>query len=138
MLHIGGMERRGRIREVTGGADAARVPPHDLDAERAVVGAMLVSESAVAAVAESISAEDFYSETHRVLYRAMMRLYAKGDPIDQLTLLDELRGMDEADRVGGRAYIFQLVEECPNGGQRLPLRGDRARQSTTTGYHRRR
>ncbi len=107
------MERRGRIREVTGGGDAARVPPHDLDAERAVIGAMLVSESAVAAVAESISAEDFYSETHRVLYRAMMRLYAKGDPIDQLTLLDELRGMDEADRVGGRAYIFQLVESVP-------------------------
>ncbi len=101
------------MREVAGGADAARVPPHDLDAERAIVGAMLVSEPAVAAVAESIAAEDFYSETHRVLYRAMMRLYAKGDPIDQLTLLDELRGMGEADRIGGRAYIFQLVESVP-------------------------
>ncbi|MGF1470266.1 MAG: replicative DNA helicase [Rubrobacteraceae bacterium] len=107
------MERRGRIREVAGGADAARVPPHDLDAERAVVGAMLVSEAAVASVAESLSAEDFYSETHRVLYRSMMRLYAKGEPIDQLTLLDELRSVDEADRVGGRAYIFQLVESVP-------------------------
>jgi replicative DNA helicase len=107
------MERRGRIREVAGGHESARVPPHDLDAERAVIGAMLVSETAVSAVAETLAAEDFYSETHRVLYRAMMRLYSKGDPIDQLTLLDELRGMGELDRIGGRPYIFQLVESVP-------------------------
>lgn len=113
MLHIREMERRGRIREVQGGRDSARVPPHDLDAERAVIGAMLVSETAVAAVAEALAAEDFYSETHRVLFRAMMRLYSKGDPIDQLTLLDELRGMGELDRIGGRPYIFQLVESVP-------------------------
>ncbi len=107
------MERRGRIREVAGGHESARVPPHDLDAERAVIGAMLVSETAVSAVAEALAAEDFYSETHRVLYRAMMRLYSKGDPIDQLTLLDELRGMGELDRIGGRPYVFQLVESVP-------------------------
>ena len=107
------MERRGRIREVPGGQEFARVPPHDLDAERAVIGAMLVSETAVSAVAEALAAEDFYSETHRVLYRAMMRLYSKGDPIDQLTLLDELRGMGELDRIGGRPYVFQLVESVP-------------------------
>lgn len=107
------MERRGRIREVPGGQEFARVPPHDLDAERAVIGAMLVSETAVSAVAEALAAEDFYSETHRVLYRAMMRLYSKGDPIDQLTLLDELRGMGELERIGGRPYVFQLVESVP-------------------------
>ena len=113
MLHIREMERRGRIREVAGGPEFARVPPHDLDAERAVIGAMLVSETAVGSVAETLAAEDFYSETHRVLYRAMMRLYSKGDPIDQLTLLDELRGMGELDRIGGRPYVFQLVESVP-------------------------
>ena len=96
-----------------GGPDAVRVPPHDLDAERAVVGAMLVSESAVAAVAEKLAAEDFYSETHRVLYGAMMRLYSRGDPIDQLTLTNELRSVNEFDRIGGRAYVFQLVESVP-------------------------
>ena len=95
------------------GPDAVRVPPHDLDAERAVIGAMLVSESAVAAVAESLAAEDFYSETHRVLYGAMMRLYSRGDPIDQLTLTNELRSVNEFDRIGGRAYVFQLVESVP-------------------------
>lgn len=107
------MERRGRIRSLQGGPDAARVPPHDLEAERAVIGAMLVSETAVSTVAEALSAEDFYSETHRIIYSAMMRLYSRGDPIDQLTLTNELRSVGEFDKVGGRAYVFQIVESVP-------------------------
>ncbi|HET7269563.1 MAG TPA: replicative DNA helicase [Rubrobacter sp.] len=107
------MERRGRIRSVETGADAARVPPHDLDAERAVIGAMLVSESAVAAVAERLAAEDFYSEVHRIIYGAMMRLYSRGEPIDQLTLTNELRSVNEFERIGGRPYVFQIVESVP-------------------------
>jgi replicative DNA helicase len=107
------MERRGRMRSVQTGADAARVPPHDLDAERAVIGALLVSETAVAAVAEQLTAEEFYSETHRIIYAAMMRLYSRGDRIDQITLTNELNSINEFDRVGGRAYVFQLVESVP-------------------------
>jgi replicative DNA helicase len=107
------MERRGRIREVHAGPEVARVPPHDLDAERAVIGAMLVSETAVSAVAEKIQAEDFYSETHRVIFAAMMKLYAQGDRIDQITLTNELRNKGEFDRIGGRAYVFQIVESVP-------------------------
>ncbi len=107
------MERRGRIRSVETGSEAARVPPHDLDAERAVIGAMLVSEAAVAAVAERLEARDFYSEVHRIIYGAMMRLYARGDPIDQLTLTNELRSVNEFERVGGRPYVFQIVESVP-------------------------
>jgi replicative DNA helicase len=107
------MERRGRMRSVETGAEAARVPPHDLDAERAVIGAMLVSETAVAAVAERLAAEDFYSEVHRIIYGAMMRLYSRGEPIDQLTLTNELRSVNEFERIGGRAYVFQIVESVP-------------------------
>ena len=101
------------MRSVETGADAARVPPHDLDAERAVIGALLVSETAVAAVAEQLTAEEFYSETHRIIYAAMMRLYSRGDRIDQITLTNELSSINEFDRVGGRAYVFQLVESVP-------------------------
>ena len=107
------MDRRGRIREVRGGAEAVRVPPHDLDAERAVIGAMLVSETAVAVVAERLSPEDFYSEVHRIIYGAMIRLYTRGDPIDQLTLTNELGSLGEFEKVGGRAYVFQIVESVP-------------------------
>jgi replicative DNA helicase len=107
------MERRGRMRSVETGAEAARVPPHDLDAERAVIGAMLVSETAVAAVAERLAAEDFYSEVHRIIYGAMIRLYSRGEPIDQLTLTNELRSVNEFERIGGRPYVFQIVESVP-------------------------
>ncbi len=101
------------MRSVETGAEASRVPPHDLEAERAVIGAMLVSESAVAAVAERLDAEDFYSEVHRIIYAAMMRLYSRGDPIDQLTLTNELRSINEFERIGGRPYVFQIVESVP-------------------------
>ena len=97
----------------SGAAGDALVPPHDLDAERAVIGAMLVSETAVSVVGEMLLAEDFYSETHRVLYGAMMRLYSRGDPIDQLTLTNELRNIGEFDRIGGRQYVFRIVESVP-------------------------
>jgi replicative DNA helicase len=107
------MERRGRMRSVETGAEAPRVPPHDLDAERAVIGALLVSETAVVAVAEQLSSEDFYSETHRIIYGSMMRLYSRGDRIDQITLTNELSSVNEFERVGGRAYVFQLVESVP-------------------------
>jgi len=107
------MERRGRMRSVETGAEAARVPPHDLDAERAVIGAMLVSETAVAVVAERLAAEDFYSEVHRIIYGATMRLYSRGEPIDQLTLTNELRSVNEFERIGGRPYVFQIVESVP-------------------------
>ena len=101
------------MRSVETGAEASRIPPHDLDAERAVIGAMLVSESAVASVAERLDAGDFYSEVHRIIYAAMMRLYARGDPIDQLTLTNELRSVNEFERIGGRPYVFQIVESVP-------------------------
>jgi replicative DNA helicase len=74
---------------------------------------MLVSETAVAAVAERLDAEDFYSEVHRIIYAAMMRLYSRGDPIDQLTLTNELRSVNEFERIGGRPYVFQIVESVP-------------------------
>src|ERR671916_514345 len=111
------MEHRGRnlrsVRSGPPGEAGAVVPPHDLDAERAVIGAMLVSEAAVSVVGEMLAAEDFYSETHRVLYGAMMRLYSRGEPIYQLTLSDELRSVGEFDRIGGRQYVFRLVESVP-------------------------
>ncbi len=101
------------MRSVETGAEAARIPPHDLDAERAVIGAMLVSETAIAVVAERLAAEEFYSEVHRIIYGAMMRLYSRGEPIDQLTLTNELRSVNEFERIGGRPYVFQIVESVP-------------------------
>lgn len=90
-----------------------RIPPQDLDAERAVIGSLLVSEPAVSTVAEILSAEDFYSENHRILFRAAMALYAKSEPVDQLTLINELKAQGELEKCGGRSNIMQLVESVP-------------------------
>lgn len=89
------------------------VPPNDLDAERSVIGALLVSESAASIVSEKLTREDFYSETHRVLFDAAMTLYAKSEPIDQLTMKAELEGLEEYERTGGREYLFRLIESVP-------------------------
>ena len=121
MVHPGRfMERgnRGRIRGIPAGPSVgpadARVPPHDLDAERAVIGAMLVSEAAVSVVSERLQDADFYSETHRVLYRCMMRLAEHGNPIDQLTLAGELRRSPRRaskNRLGFKApHPFRLAD----------------------------
>src|SRR3712207_7830971 len=59
------------------------------------------------------SSDLFYSEVHRIIYGAMTRLYSRGEPIDQLTLTNELRSIGEFEKVGGRAYVFQIVESVP-------------------------
>jgi replicative DNA helicase len=89
------------------------VPPHDLDAERAVIGAMLVSEGAASLVPDIVSRGDFYSETHRIIYDAMTTLAASGTPVDRLTVSDELSRIGEFEKVGGKGYFLSLVESMP-------------------------
>lgn len=89
------------------------VAPHDLAAERAVIGALLVSEPAGAVVFDMLKARDFYSQTHRVIFEAALRLFTRGEPVDQITLSGELTSVNEYESVGGRAYVFELVESVP-------------------------
>lgn len=111
----GSPRRSGRLREapVMRGEHPSLVPPHDPDAERAVIGAMLVSETAVSKVVERLRAEDFYSETHRVIYSAALKVFAAGEPVDRISVADELHEREEYGRVGGREYLFALVESVP-------------------------
>ncbi len=70
--------------------EAALVPPQDLDAEESVLGAMLLSPGAIGAVTESIDAGDFYREAHAKIYKACLGLFARGEPVDAITVADEL------------------------------------------------
>ncbi len=101
------MDRKGRTREEN------RSSPHDLNAEQAVIGSLLVSEMAQDVVFEKLMDTDFYSETHRVIFNSARKLYEKHIPIDQVTLSNELRSDDVYDRIGGREYIFEIVESVP-------------------------
>lgn len=95
---------------------AAPVPPQSLDAEEAVLGAMLLSTGAIAAVTEILEDGDFYRESHARLYRAALALYAKGEPVDAITLVDELEERGELENVGGRARVHELAALVPTTG----------------------
>src|ERR671930_6335 len=88
-------------------------PPQNLEAEESVLGAMLLSPGAIGAVSEVLDASDFYRESHAKIYRAALALYAKGEPVDAITLVDELEERGELEDVGGRVRLHELAALVP-------------------------
>ncbi len=87
----------------------ANVPPQDLDAEESVLGAMLLNEQAVITVSEVITDPgDFYREAHGTVYRAILALLNRSEPIDAVTVSDELERMGKLEDVGCRGFVFRL------------------------------
>jgi replicative DNA helicase len=91
----------------------APVPPQSLEAEESVLGAMMLSPGAIGAVSEILDAGDFYRESHAKIYRAALALYAKGEPVDAITLVDELDERSELEDVGGRSRVHELAALVP-------------------------
>jgi replicative DNA helicase len=91
----------------------APVPPQNLEAEESVLGAMLLSPGAIGAVSEILDASDFYRESHGRIYRAAADLYGKGEPVDAITLVDELEERGDLEQVGGRVRIHELAALVP-------------------------
>ena len=94
-------------------ATAERTLPHNLEAERSVLGAILLHNDAFNLAAELIDAEDFFRDAHRRIFDKMVRLAERGDAIDLVTLKEELGRAGELDEVGGPAYIAALVDGVP-------------------------
>jgi replicative DNA helicase len=94
-------------------ASSAPVPPQNLEAEESVLGAMMISPGAIGAVSEIVDAGDFYRESHAKIYRAALALYAKGEPVDAITLTDELEERAELEDVGGRVRLHELAALVP-------------------------
>ena len=92
---------------------AERTLPHNLEAERSVLGAILLRNDAFNLAAEVIDAEDFFRDAHRRIFEKMVKLAERGDAIDLITLKDELSRSGEVDAVGGPAYIAALVDGVP-------------------------
>jgi hypothetical protein len=91
----------------------ARVPPHDLEAEQATLGSILLEESAIARVRPILSADDFYATKHRVLYEACLELHLANQPCDVLLVLRRLEDDGHLADVGGREYLEQLASCVP-------------------------
>src|SRR5437762_6577442 len=90
-----------------------KIPPHNLDAERAVLGAVLLEgRETLPRVIEVLRPSDFYTEAHRSMYDVMLRLFDRGEPVDVLTLQEELRRRDQLEFVGGPAALALLVEQA--------------------------
>jgi replicative DNA helicase len=89
------------------------IPPHDLQAEKSVIGAVLIDKDAIVKVVEFLRPEHFYKEGHEKIYEAVLTLYEKREPADLITIPNELRRMGELDRVGGIGYLTELVNSVP-------------------------
>lgn len=96
-----------------------RVPPHNLDAEQALLGALILKSDAMHDVAVTVYPESFYAEKHRDIYRAILDIFTKGDPVDILSVTTKLKTRDLLERVGGASYITELVEQVPAASNAL-------------------
>ena len=93
--------------------ELGKVPPHDDEAEQAVIGSMMTDKDAVISAIEVLKPEDFYREDNKTIYTAIMNLYAKAEPIDIITLKDELTSIGKLEPVGGLEYLATLPDKVP-------------------------
>ena len=106
-----------------------RIPPHNDDAEKSVLGSVLLDKEALYEVLEILKPEDFYNEMHREIYSAVIELYRKSRPVDILTVSEELKKRKSLEMVGGRAYIALLSTAVPstsNAGEYAKIIAEKA------------
>ena len=94
-------------------AQIPRLPPHDLEAEQSVLGAMLINPSAIPAVAEVLEPDDFYRDSHRLVYKAALTLFERDEEVDVVTLSAQLEREGLLERVGGREFVHALADLVP-------------------------
>ena len=93
--------------------ELGKVPPHDLEAEQAIIGSMLTDRDAVISAIEILKEEDFYREDNKAIYTAILNLYNRAEPIDIITVKSELESMGKFEQVGGLEYLAELPEKVP-------------------------
>lgn len=96
-----------------------RIPPHNVDAERALLGAIILKPEVMHDISVNIHPESFYADKHREIFRAILEVFMKGDPIDLLSVSTKLKANNQLERVGGATYITDLSESVPAAGNAL-------------------
>ncbi|HSW46097.1 MAG TPA: replicative DNA helicase [Phycisphaerae bacterium] len=105
------------IAPATSGGTLQRIPPQDIEAEMALLGAMMLDREAIGDVIPIIprgKADQFYRSDHRKVYQVLLDLYERGEPVDLVSVKDDLRRVGLLDEIGGVDYIAQLAESVPN------------------------
>jgi replicative DNA helicase len=98
------------------GTPGGRVPPHNLEAEESLLGAMLLSRDAIAAASEICQASDFYKSTHGHIFDAITSLYGRGEPADWVTVTEELRRRELLETIGDPSVFVSLQANTPSPG----------------------
>ncbi len=93
--------------------DLGKIPPHDIDAEQAVIGSMLTDKDAVVDSIEILKADDFYRQDNKTIYEAIVNLYNRAEPIDIITVKAELTSLGKLEAVGGLEYLAILPDKVP-------------------------
>lgn len=93
--------------------ELGKVPPHDIEAEQAVIGSMLTDKDSVISALEILKPEDFYREDNKVIFGAIVNLYNKAEPIDIITLKSELVSLGKFEQIGGLEYLAELPDKVP-------------------------
>jgi replicative DNA helicase len=87
-----------------------RIPPNNIEAEMALIGSVLVDREMLAAVGEIVAASDFYAHVHETIFAVLLHLYERGEPLDKISVAEELRQRGLLERVGGLSYISALMD----------------------------
>ena len=93
--------------------ELGKIPPHDIEAEQAVIGSMLTDKDAIMSAVEVLKEDDFYREDNKIIYSAILNLYNRAQPVDIITLKAELQAMNQLEAVGGLEYIAVLPDKVP-------------------------
>src|SRR5919205_1178346 len=97
-----------------------RLPPHSLEAEQSVLGAILIDRETIIEIAEFLRPEDFYRQAHGSIYRAMLELFERREPVDLVTVAESLERSEDLEQVGGRSYLSQLSNQTPTAVHAVP------------------
>ncbi len=91
-----------------------RIPPQDIGAEQALLGAIMVKPDSIHEILDIINDESFYANKHRIIWKAMVELKEKNEPIDAVTMTSHLRGKKQLDQIGGASYLTELIALVPS------------------------
>src|SRR5512139_2782513 len=108
--------RAPRLRAIS---SAERVPPHNLEAEQALLGSMFLSADAVEIAASAVGATDFYRPAHSRIFSAMEYLYERGVPVDHVSVADRLEAAGELEQSGGKPYLLDITQVVPTASNAL-------------------
>lgn len=91
-----------------------RVPPQNIEAEQSVLGAMLISRDAISEAAQILVDKDFYREAHRIAFSTMVEIFNRNDPVDLITVTEQLRKTNQLEKVGGITFLTALANSIPS------------------------